>query len=188
MKRNRKIVLVSHCILNSNSKVEGLSQYGGAFKEVVNIINSEGIGIIQLPCPEMIIYGIKRWGHVKEQFDTLFYRDNCRKMLKPIVEQVKSYMDAGYEIMGVIGVDGSPSCGVNLTCSGNWGGELSGNENLESTIMDLRDMESSGVFIEELNKYFIEYEIKVPFMAIDERDVYSSLTTIENFIGNKSLD
>lgn len=182
MKRSRKILLVCHCILNSNSKVEGLSQYEGVFKEIIDIINKEGIGIIQLPCPEMIIYGIKRWGHVKEQFDTLFYRDNCREMLKSIVGQVKSYIDAGYEIVGVLGVDGSPSCGVNLTCSGNWGGELSGNENLEHTIMDLKDIGSSGIFIEELNKYFIEHEIRIPFIAIDERDVYSSLNIIESFI------
>lgn len=188
MKRSRKILLVSHCILNSNSKIEGLSQYGGVFKEVISIINSEGIGIIQLPCPEMIAYGIKRWGHVKEQFDTLFYRNNCREMLKPIVGQVKSYMDTGYEIIGVLGIDGSPSCGVNLTCSGNWGGELSGNENLEDIIKGSRDLESQGVFMEELDKYFKEYDMKIPFIAIDERDVYSSLSIIENFIGNRNLD
>ena len=46
----------------------------------------------------MIVYGIKRWGHVKEQFDTLFYREQCREMLRPIVQQTKSYIDAGYEI------------------------------------------------------------------------------------------
>lgn len=131
------------------------------------------------------MYGIKRWGHVKEQFDTLFYRDNCREMLKSIVEQVKSYIDAGYEIVGVLGVDGSPSCGVNLTCSGNWGGELSGNEDLEHIIMDLKDIESSGVFIEELKGLFTEHEIEIPFIAIDESDVYRSLNTVKDFMVNK---
>ena len=99
---------ICHCIINANSKVEGLSQYGGIFKEFIDIIGGKDIGIIQLPCPEMIIYGIKRWGHVKEQFDTLFYRQQCREMLRPIVQQTKSYMDAGYEILGVVGIDGSP--------------------------------------------------------------------------------
>lgn len=70
MKRNKKIALVSHCILNANSKVEGLSEYGGMLKDVMNYLMDEGYGIIQMPCPEMAIYGIKRWGHVKEQFDT----------------------------------------------------------------------------------------------------------------------
>ncbi len=182
LERSRKILMVSHCILNSNAKVEGLSQYEGIFKEVVDMIHEEGIGIIQLPCPEMIMYGIKRWGHVKEQFDTLFYRENCRKMLKPIIGQVKGYTDAGYEIIGVLGVDGSPSCGVNLTCSGNWAGDFSSKEDIEDKVRDLKIIESSGVFIEELKKYFEEYNLEILFVAINEDDVYSSLNDVKEFL------
>ena len=134
MKRSKKIILISHCILNSNSKVEGLSQYEGILNQVVDMIYKKGIVIIQLPCPEIIIYGIKRWGHVKEQFDTLFYRENCREMLKPIIGQVKSYMDTGYEIVGVLGIDGSPSCGVNFTCSGDWEGDPSSKDDIDHKI------------------------------------------------------
>lgn len=178
MKRNKKIILLCHCIINSNSKVEGLSQYGGTFKEFVNFIGDKGIGIIQLPCPEMIIYGIKRWGHVKEQFDTLFYREQSRKMLKPIVQQTKSYLDAGYEIVGIVGIDGSPSCGVNYTCSGNFRGEISNNSELAKILETLNEIESSGVFIEELKDYLGEVGVEIPFMAINENDVYSSLDKI----------
>lgn len=184
MKRTRKIILVSHCILNSNSKVEGLSQYEGIFKEIVDMLHDKGIGIIQLPCPEMIIYGIKRWGHVKEQFDTLFYRENCRKMLKPIICQVKSYIDAGYEIVGVIGIDGSPSCGVNFTCSGDWEGTPSKGD-IDHKIKDLKEAEGFGVFMEELKKYLEEYDIEIPFTGINENDVYSSLKDISEFLNNK---
>lgn len=182
LERSKKIILTCHCILNSNSKVEGLSQYEGIFKEIVDLIHENGIGIIQLPCPEMIIYGIKRWGHVKEQFDTLFYRENCREMLKPIIAQVKAYKDSGYEIVGVIGIDGSPSCGVNLTCSGGWMGELSSNDNIHNIIKDLKEINESGVFIEELKKYLEEYHINIPFSAINENDVFSSLNDIKNFL------
>jgi len=184
LKRNRKIILVSHCILNANSKVEGLSQYEGIFKEVVDIIHEKGIGIIQLPCPEMIVYGIKRWGHVKEQFDTLFYRENCREMLKSIVGQVKSYKDTGYEILGVIGIDGSPSCGVNFTCSGDWEGTPS-KDDIDHKIKDLKEVEGLGVFMEELKKYLEEYDIEIPFTGINESDVYSSLKDIKEFLVNK---
>jgi predicted secreted protein len=61
MKRDKNIVVVCHCILNCNSKVEGLSEYRGAVDFTKKLVDS-GIGIIQLPCPEMILYGIKRWG------------------------------------------------------------------------------------------------------------------------------
>nr|WP_231288438.1 hypothetical protein [Methanococcus maripaludis] len=49
MNRNKKIALVAHCILNCNSKVECLSEYGGALRNVVNYLMDEGFGIIQLP-------------------------------------------------------------------------------------------------------------------------------------------
>lgn len=185
LKRSKKIILISHCILNSNSKVEGLSQYKGIFKEIIDMIHEEGIGIIQLPCPEMIIYGIKRWGHVKEQFDTLFYRENCREMIKPIIGQMKSYIDTGYEIIGVIGIDGSPSCGVNFTCSGDWEGDPSSKDDINHKIKDLKEINSSGVFMEELKKYLGQYNLEIPFVAINENDVYSSINDIEKFLGNE---
>ncbi|MDX9917618.1 MAG: hypothetical protein RBT15_06315 [Gudongella sp.] len=182
MLRSKKIILVSHCILNANSKVEGLSQYQGIIKELVDLIDEKKLGVMQLPCPEMIVYGIKRWGHVKEQFDTLFYRENCREMLKPIVWQLKSYIDTGYEIVGVIGIDGSPSCGVNFTCSGDWEGDSSSKDDLDHKIKDLKEIEAPGVFMEEFQKYLSEYNIDIKFTAIDENDVYNSLDNIKTFL------
>lgn len=188
LERSKKIIIVSHCILNSNAKVEGISQYKGLFMEVIKLIDQNDIGIIQLPCPETIMYGIRRWGHVKEQFDNLFFRENCKKMINPIVFQVKSYLNSDYDVIGVLGVDGSPSCGVNITCSGNWRGELSGNNNLEKIINNVEYINSSGVFIEELKKAFNEHGIAIPFIAIDERDVYSSLNNIRNFLEGKEYE
>lgn len=182
MKRKKKIVLVCHCVLNSNSKVEGLSQYEGVFKEYVNIIANKGIGIIQLPCPEMIMYGIKRWGHVKEQFDNLFYRQECRRILEPIIQQIRNYVDFGYEIVGVVGIDGSPSCGVNFTCSGNFGGEIVDSCQIDNILDSLKEVNGSGVFIEELKKYLQEINLEIPFISINEKDVYSSLDEIANKI------
>ncbi len=182
MKRSKSIILLCHCILNSNSKVEGLGQYSGVFKELTDKIADKGAGIIQLPCPEMAVYGIRRWGHVKEQFDTMFYREACREMLKSIVQQVKAYHDAGYTIGGVIGIDGSPSCGVNYTCSGDFKGEIYNNKELDKILETLKMVDESGIFIEELRKYFMEIGIEVPFIAIDEDDVYGSLEKVDKFL------
>lgn len=101
MNREKKIVLLSHCILNCNSKVEGLSTYASSIKSLVNFFMDSGIGIIQFPCPEMEIYGIKRWGHVKEQFDTAHFRKTSRELLKSTVGQIQNYMKNGYEIVGL---------------------------------------------------------------------------------------
>ncbi|WIF95201.1 CD3072 family TudS-related putative desulfidase [Caminicella sporogenes] len=182
MKRSREIILLSHCILNTNSKVEGLSEYSGVLFELTNLIIKRGIGIIQLPCPEMLMYGIKRWGHVKEQFDTPYFREKCRKLIQPIVNQLIDYKNSGYKILGVIGIDGSPSCGVNKTCSGNWGGEFSNNKLLVDKIHNLKFINASGIFIEEMKKIFRENDLNISFTAVDETNINSSINKIKEFL------
>ncbi|MEG0371368.1 MAG: hypothetical protein RR645_03640 [Clostridium sp.] len=175
MNRGKKIMLLSHCILNCNAKVEGLSSYKSSLIEVVNLLHKEGISIIQLPCPEMSIYGIKRWGHVKNQFDTPFFRSECRGMLTPIVNQVNDYINNGYNVLGVIGIDGSPSCGVNKTCKGSWGGEFKCIENYKKCVETLEMVNEEGVFIEELKKLFKESSLNIPFIALKEENMEDSV-------------
>lgn len=50
MKRNKKLLIVSHCIINQNSVVEPLARAKGAFPVIIKLLEEE-IGIIQLPCP-----------------------------------------------------------------------------------------------------------------------------------------
>ncbi|MEF9935046.1 MAG: hypothetical protein RSA01_09805 [Clostridium sp.] len=175
MKRGRKIVLLSHCILNCNAKVEGLSSYGAMKFRIIEKLHKMDIGIIQLPCPEMHIYGIKRWGHTKEQFDNMHYRKEARNILESIALQVKNYIDNGYKVIGIIGIDGSPSCGVNITCSGEWGGEFKCIDNYEKALNTLKVIEEKGVFMEEAEKLFNEMNINIPFTAIREEGVELSI-------------
>lgn len=183
MNRNRKIILLCHCILNCNSKVEGCSLYGGAMSDITKALIDSGFGIIQLPCPELTLYGIKRWGHVKDQFDTPYYRKHCRNMFVPYLEQLQDYMSSGYEIIGLIGINGSPSCGINKTCMGSWGGEFSESPDLESTLGSVKLVASQGVFIEELSSILQANNINLPFIGIDEADMADSVEKINNFIG-----
>ncbi|MCC0732442.1 CD3072 family TudS-related putative desulfidase [Clostridioides sp. ZZV14-6048] len=168
MKRNREIVVVCHCILNCNSKVEDLSEFKGAQSITIDLINN-GYGIIQLPCPEMILYGINRWGHVKEQFDNLFFREQCRQMLIPYIRQFDEYLKNNYNIKSIIAIDGSPSCGYNKTCSSkNWFGELSGCKDLMNKINDVQMVEEKGIFIDELEQLLNEYNLEIPIVGFDE--------------------
>ena len=52
----------------------------------------QGIQLVQLPCPEFTLYGPKRWVHTREQFDNPFFREHCRKILSPVLTQMKAYM------------------------------------------------------------------------------------------------
>ena len=91
MKNKKKLLLVSHCILNVRSKI----QYAVEFeteeernrKAFLKKVIEEDIQLMQLPCPEFLMYGGRRWGHSSEQFDNPFFRRQARKMLEDIVLQ-----------------------------------------------------------------------------------------------------
>ena len=185
MHRNRKIVLLSHCILNVNSKVEDIASYSGAMEKIVMYLIQQGIGFIQLPCPEMTLYGMKRWGHVKEQFDNPFYRRHCKSIFENFVDQIKEYQKNDYEILGLIGIDGSPSCGVSETCSGNWCGEMMNEADYLEKMKTLKTINSQGVFIEEIHKALQAEYIQIPMIGIDEMDPNNSIEKIKKFIGGE---
>lgn len=66
---NKKIIILSHCILNEYSKVKGYDKdenYEPNTLDFMKMLMENNIGIIQLPCPETTCYGLKRWGHVKD--------------------------------------------------------------------------------------------------------------------------
>jgi predicted secreted protein len=109
--RSKKIMLVSHCILNQNSVVEPLARARGAFGFAKELIDS-GIGIIQLPCPEFRYLGITRKPMSKAEYDTPEYRSLCRRLFEPILEDLLVYLDNGYEFCGIIGINQSPTCSI----------------------------------------------------------------------------
>lgn len=90
----KKIIFVSHCILNTASKVVLYNQTDmdaeeNLRKKFMHKAIDQEVQIIQLPCPEFTLYGPKRWGHVSNQFDNTFFRDHCRKILAPCIQQLK---------------------------------------------------------------------------------------------------
>lgn len=180
MNRKKNIVILAHCLLNCNSKVEGLANYKGGLKELINYIINQNYGIIQLPCPELTLYGVKRWGHVKEQFDTPYYRKHCREILIPYIDQIKDYMKKDYNIKSIIGVDGSPSCGVNNTCfSSKWGGTLSKERKLKDEVCIKNQ---KGIFIEEFENLLDKKNLDIRFNAINEKNPKKSLKLIKKHL------
>ncbi|RBP36561.1 CD3072 family TudS-related putative desulfidase [Garciella nitratireducens] len=113
MKRGRKIILVSHCILNQNTVVKPLARAKGAYTKIVEEILNHEIGIHQLPCPEFIYLGLQRKPMEKEEYDTSQYRSLCKNLSKTVLQIIKEYLKNGYEILGIIGIENSPSCDIN---------------------------------------------------------------------------
>lgn len=122
-KRSRKIVYVSRCILNCNAKFPGCSDVPGVYTDIVHPIAQQGVGIEQMPCLEIlgwggvnrdkVIHGLdlndREAPWIKEYFEL------CKREAKKVVDQMDDYLKSGFEILGVIYVDDSPTCGLTNT-------------------------------------------------------------------------
>jgi hypothetical protein len=82
--RSKKVIFVSHCILNENTRYLGGAFRKSAVKEILEVFQNQDIGIIQLPCPEQ-----KAWGGVLKKYlwlgvgckNTMLYQ--FRKLIFP---------------------------------------------------------------------------------------------------------
>ncbi len=55
--RSRKVLFVSHCILNENTRYPGGAFYPGVNPKVINEIAAFDCGVVQMPCPEQAAWG-----------------------------------------------------------------------------------------------------------------------------------
>jgi predicted secreted protein len=169
--RSKRLVLVCHCILNQNSKIEGIARFPGTFRPVVDLLLEVGAGIYQLPCPEMTYLGISRWSAVKDQYDSPFFRRHCRNLAANVMDEIEDYHRRGYQTGAVLGMNGSPACGVDLTpqpLDEPWGGRITG-------VPSRRLLPESGTFMEILRQAADERSICIPFIGLPEVEEAGSL-------------
>lgn len=127
-KRSKKAVFVAHCILNQNAKLDKCAHYPGPIRETAQLLLDSGVGVIQLPCPELMYLGLDReteeTAHptVMEEDTRIARRMRteksqavCQRIVDDILYQIEEYQKHGFEIIGFVGINGSPTCGVNTT-------------------------------------------------------------------------
>lgn len=115
MKRSKRVIFVSHCILNQNTVVCPLARANGAYTEIVEEILKHSVGIHQLPCPEYRHLGLKRKPMTKEEYNTEGFRNLSRDIALDTINIIKEYIENEYEIVGLIGINHSPTCSINGT-------------------------------------------------------------------------
>ena len=81
----KDLLIVSHCILNHAAKVEqDEAELAGEYKireELLQLVLKKDVQLFQMPCPEFIMYGSQRWGHVKNQFQHPFTLNHAGRFL-----------------------------------------------------------------------------------------------------------
>jgi hypothetical protein len=130
-------------LLNENTRYLGGACRPGAVGEVVRACLDDGLGIVQMPCPEQLAWGgvLRRrllWFFGAE--GTLQYRLRrvslpvslwytrrfYKKIGRQVADQVADYQSSGFTVVGIVGVEGSPSCGAGQTLDVTRGLELVG--------------------------------------------------------------
>lgn len=162
MERSKKIVFISHCILNQNAKALEREKSSGSIKELVEILTQSGIGIVQLPCPQIDFNGgLGRKPKTKTSYDTKEYRSYCRKLSKDILQQIEKYLRADYAVLGMIGVEFSPTCAVHQLDNG------------------ARSTPGKGIFIEELEDEMRKKNFQVPIIGANLNNLFATLEKIQ---------
>ena len=192
-RRSRKVVFLSHCLLNQNTRYLGGAGRPGCVREIVEQCLRHDIGIVQMPCPEqrawggvlkptlLRSYGAKQahpflhrlQGAILPLF-LLYTRWRYRRLARRIAAEVADYVASGVDVVGIVGVDGSPSCGVDNTIDiGAAATTVTGIDPLTISTAEhnalLRRHRTSGrgLFIEALSSQLRRRHLDVPLLAHD---------------------
>lgn len=190
--RSGRVVFVAHCLLNENTRYLGGAFRPGAVDEVVGIYLRAGTGICQMPCPEQLAWG----GVLKRHLLFLYARPWLRPVLRilgpalsaytrarywplarRIARQIIDYQRSGFDVVGVVGVDASPTCGVTTTLdldvslSAVVGCPLAGLDRrfVNDTVVNGSARPGRGLFIEALSGALARRGAQVSLLSHDLR-------------------
>ena len=173
-RRSMKIVVCTHCILNQNAKLEGISGWPGMIDEIVELIRKSDAGILQMPCPETLYEGIGRFDKSVEQYRCSAFETLCDSIAEEVVDQIENYLQWGYTIPAILAIDGSPSCGFNLTQSApEWRGLVA-----EQKWQKVRYIKEPGVFMEIMYEKLSIRNLKIPILGVPEIPELGSLDKV----------
>jgi predicted secreted protein len=206
--RSRRIIFLSHCILNENTRYPGGAFTRGMLSAVVRQIDSKGYGIVQLPCPEQ-----KAWGGVLKKNMLLSYGLNnsgsplnlfrgilfplfilhtkwvYKKIARDTVKMLEDYKKSGFDIIGIVGVDGSPTCGISTCLDMKKSFDYCAGLNIESIdrknynkeMYDRCLKQGKGLFFLEMDKALKRKKIAITYYSHDLVREMNSEITIINF-------
>lgn len=174
--RSKRILFMSHCLLNQNAKLDHLASRPGALPLVMGEIINSGVGIVQMPCPELLGLGIDRQCVKDTTIDDIKsektrvsklmanQKQLCIDLAKHVILQLKQYKKYNFEIVGILGVNMSPTCGV------------------ETTWADDQEVVGNGIFIKTLKEELAKENIQINFTGIISPQIEDSVKRVKSFL------
>ncbi len=197
--RSKKVIILSHCLLNENTRYMGGAFCGGINHEVMELFKHNDIGIVQINCPERISWGGIYKKNVFQFFGIAHQRKFIFKLLNPFVDitfrtlnrkmkgvakytanEIQDYMKNGMEVVAFVGIGGSPSCGVYTTPDIKMYFSHSARMDIFNTtrsehneILRKCTISGQGAFVKYLTRYLSRKKINIPMLeynVFDEMD------------------
>lgn len=149
-------MFVSHCILNPNIRDERFSKV----KELIGLLAESDVGIIQLPCPK-----IECNGKFIRKIDKNC-KNYCKKVSIQVLDTIEKYLDENFKVLGILGVDFSPICGVYRVSNGK------------------KSFHGKGILIEEIEREMQKRNFQVPLISTNLNNTFSTLEKIDLLLKN----
>ena len=113
--RSMKVVFVAHCALNQNARHVDCADFPAMFETMLEGLRSMNLGIVQMFCPEFTGIGLARdWPKetIRESLEDPVPNARLQVKVDEIIYQIKEYQRQNVHVVGILGKNGSPSCGV----------------------------------------------------------------------------
>jgi predicted secreted protein len=184
--RSRRLVVVSHCLLDQNTRYPGGAVCPGAVVPALQEYLDSGVGLLQMPCPEQRTWGgVRRppllwvlrhrrlaWG-LRWLMPVLrrYLRWRYGRLARTVTRDVADAARSGQRVVGVVGVAGSPSCGVHTTLDLRAAlRRLSQDEHpltapwLSNDVVGAAERPGAGIYTQALRERFAADGVDVPFI------------------------
>ena len=173
-RRSKKVVFVSHCILNANSISDSTADYAGVNVPILTALADSGVGISQMPCPELMCLGLDRGDvrggerlvvientRIRRELEREDISGKIETYVEQTVHQIEEYLRHGFSVLGIIGVDRSPSCGVATTSDEN------------------REIPGRGLFMQRLSEELESRNLAISLIGTKGSRVQNALVDIQ---------
>ncbi|HUU28454.1 MAG TPA: hypothetical protein VM123_11640 [archaeon] len=158
--RSGKVVFLSHCILNQNARILDAADFPAMFEPLIDYLQQKQVGVIQMPCPELYCLGLGR-REVRVGLESPAGRQRLERLIDDQIFTIREYLFQGFEIVGILGKQGSPSCGVTRT----W--------------LDNRQQDGQGVWIRELKKRLAAEKLDIPVIGVADHQQEEAIEWLE---------
>jgi predicted secreted protein len=162
--RSKKVVFLSHCMLNQNARMINCADFPAMFEPLLDYLKNSKMGIIQMTCPELYCLGLGRFD-VRVGLESPAGNDRLQRLIDDVVFTIQEYQFQGFEILGILGKEGSPSCGVTRT----W--------------LDERQQDGQGVYVRELKKRLAAEELEIPVIGVADFEQEKAIGWLEERLG-----